>query len=71
MGFFDFFKKGNTDGPEVNAEASPAEAENMQEGLQDTPAPEEAAPNAPVKFTPEQLAERKAQLAASAESHMN
>jgi hypothetical protein len=61
MGFFDFFKKGNTDGPEVNAEASPAEAENMQEGLQDTPAPEEAAPNAPVKFTPEQLAERKAQ----------
>ena len=50
-----------TDGPEVNAEASPAEAENMQEEMQDTPAPEEAAPNAPVKFTPEQLAERKAQ----------
>ena len=53
-----------TDETEVNAEASPAEAENMQEGLQDTSAPEtpeEAAPNAPVKFTPEQLAERKAQ----------
>lgn len=53
-----------TDETEVNAEASPAESENMQEGLQDTSAPEtpeEAAPNAPVKFTPEQLAERKAQ----------